>query len=100
MGILQVLERALKFCIGLCQSGFGMPTGPRASSRRKRTAERPGAILLLGAAGGRARPFGPRQRPITRARSGHRCLHLNLGVLQPCRNFWIIAFAAMEMVKW
>ncbi len=40
MGILQVLERALKFCIGLCQSGFGMPTGPRASSRRKRTAER------------------------------------------------------------
>ncbi len=88
MGFLQVLERVLKFCIGFCQSGLGMPTGPRLSSRRKRTAERvPGAILLLGAAGGRARPFGTRQRPITWARSSHRCLQLGPGVQQPCRNF-------------
>ncbi len=33
MGFPQVLEQAVQLCIGFCQSGLGVPTGPRPFKR-------------------------------------------------------------------
>ena len=102
MGFPQVLEQALQFCIGFCQSGLGVPTGPRPSSRRKRPAERaPGAILLLGAAGGPPRPFqhptmpnhmGPEPSPLPASGPWSAAAMM--------QELWVVRFLGIiEMVK-